>query len=191
MSHTDTGASGLRYEIFTDGACLGNPGPGAFAWVRRLMVRGQEVSRHAGCDAEALTTNNRMEMLAAFDALDALGFTPIPITIYSDSQNLVRGMTEWLHGWKERGWRKPDKKPVLNADLWSALDVTAASRNITWTWVKGHSGNPLNEVADGMASEAAAIMKDSGRRPTDERRRFQIITAPTEADALVHACGQA
>lgn len=174
MRNTDVGHCDPRYEIFTDGACRRNPGPGGYAWVCRIVVGGQETSRTAGCDAEPDTTNIRMEMRAALAALSQLPETTGAIFIYSDNRVLVDGMTKWLDGWRARGWRRADKQPVANVDLWTALSAVAEGRKITWTWIKGHAGHLFNEVADGLASEAAARMDETGRRPPAARRQFQL-----------------
>ncbi|WP_017932677.1 ribonuclease HI [Robiginitomaculum antarcticum] len=133
--------------IYTDGACSGNPGPGGWgAW----MIAGQHEKELFG--GEAATTNNRMEMMAAIKAIAAIkpGYDG-PVTIITDSVYLRDGITKWIHGWKKRGWKKADKKPVLNVDLWKELDAAAQGRNIDWQWVKGHSGDPGNERADELA----------------------------------------
>jgi ribonuclease HI len=132
--------------IFTDGACLGNPGPGGYAAV--VTIAGQE-QIITGRDRS--TTNNKMEMTAAIKALEAVP-PSLPITIHSDSQYVIKGATEWLRGWKARGWRKSDGKPVLNQDLWMQMDALLSGRQITWKWVKGHAGHPENERVDGLAS---------------------------------------
>ena len=135
-------------DIYTDGACRGNPGPGG--WAAILMSRGQE-RELAG--AEASTTNNRMELLAVINALLALK-RRVRARVYTDSQYVRLGMTEWLEGWKARGWRTADRKPVKNQDLWEQLDSLAASHEIEWHWVKGHSGVPGNERCDALANAA-------------------------------------
>ncbi len=133
-------------EIWTDGACKGNPGPGGWGV---LLKRGNvEKTLHGG---EPLTTNNRMELMAVIEALRALT-RPCKVTLHIDSQYVMKGMTEWIHGWKQRGWRTADKKPVKNADLWLLLDGLVAQHDITWHWVKGHAGDPGNERADLLAN---------------------------------------
>jgi ribonuclease HI len=133
-------------EIWTDGACKGNPGPGGWGV---LLKRGSvEKTLHGG---EPLTTNNRMEMMAVIEALRALT-RPCKVTLHIDSQYVMKGMTEWIHGWKQRGWRTADKKPVKNADLWLLLDGLVTQHDITWHWVKGHAGDPGNERADLLAN---------------------------------------
>jgi len=133
-------------EIWTDGACKGNPGPGG--WGALLKMGAVEKTLHGG---EPLTTNNRMEMLAVIEALGALK-RPCNVLLHVDSQYVMKGMTEWIHGWKQRGWRTADKKPVKNADLWVRMDEEVAKHSITWKWVKGHAGDPGNERADLLAN---------------------------------------
>ncbi|MGE4280677.1 MAG: ribonuclease HI [Magnetospirillum sp.] len=134
-------------EIFTDGACSGNPGPGG--WGAILRYKGVEKEL---CGGEVDTTNNRMEMMAAIVALETLT-RPCALTLYTDSQYVMKGMTEWLRGWKARGWKTADKKPVKNDDLWKRLDAACARHQITWQWVKGHAGHPENERADQLARD--------------------------------------
>lgn len=136
-----------RVEIFTDGACSGNPGPGG--WGAILRFRGVEKEM---CGGEAQTTNNRMEMMAAIVALETLT-RPCSVTLYTDSQYVMKGMTEWLRGWKARGWKTADKKPVKNDDLWKRLDQACARHVIDWQWVKGHAGHVENERADQLARD--------------------------------------
>ena len=133
-------------EIWTDGACKGNPGPGG--WGVLLKMGAIEKTLHGG---EPLTTNNRMEMLAVIEALGALK-RPCKVLLHVDSQYVMKGMTEWIHSWKQRGWRTVDKKPVKNADLWQRMDEEVAKHTITWKWVKGHAGDPGNERADLLAN---------------------------------------
>ena len=131
--------------IYTDGACSGNPGPGG--WGAILMFGAHERELWGG---EPTTTNNRMELMAAIAALEALT-RPCEVTLFTDSQYLRQGVTEWLAGWKARGWRTADKKPVKNEDLWRRLDLARAHHRVQWKWVKGHAGDPLNERADALA----------------------------------------
>ena len=133
--------------IYTDGACSGNPGPGG--WGVLMQFGGREKELYGG---EADTTNNRMELMAAIKALEAIkpGYKG-PITLWTDSTYVMKGITEWIHGWKKRGWKKSDKKPVLNADLWQELDVVNAKHDVDWRWVKGHAGEEGNERADELA----------------------------------------
>ena len=145
-------------EIFTDGACRGNPGPGGWAAILRYRDVEKELS---GYDPQ--TTNNRMEMMAAIAGLEALK-RPCRVRLYSDSQYLRDGITKWIHGWKRRDWRTADKQPVKNVDLWQRLDAAAARHVVDWHWVRGHSGHPENERADAIAR--ARIAEESwGKRP--------------------------
>jgi ribonuclease HI len=137
-----------QIEIFTDGACKGNPGPGG--WGALLRYQGTEKSLKG---AEANTTNNRMELMAAICALQAVR-EPCEITLTTDSQYVRKGVTEWMAGWKRNGWRTADKKPVKNQDLWQALDAAAAVHQMHWRWVKGHAGHRENEIADQLANQA-------------------------------------
>jgi len=136
-----------RVDAFTDGACSGNPGPGG--WGVLLRSGGKEKELYGG---EAATTNQRMEMAAAIEALKALN-KPCHITIHSDSKYVVQGMREWIHGWKKNNWKNANKKPVANQDLWQQLDQAAAKHEVNWQWVKGHSGHPENERADELARQ--------------------------------------
>jgi len=133
--------------IYTDGACSGNPGPGG--WGVLMQFNGKEKTLNGG---EPDTTNNRMEMMAAIKALEAIkpGYRG-DITLWTDSTYVMKGITEWIHGWKKRGWKKSDKKPVVNMDLWKQLDMLNAERDVTWKWVKGHAGIEGNERADELA----------------------------------------
>ena len=134
-------------EIWTDGACKGNPGPGG--WGVLLRAGGHEKTLHGG---EARTTNNRMELLAVIEALRALR-RPCRIVLHTDSQYVHKGITEWLTNWKRRGWRTADRQPVKNADLWQMLDAAVAGHEISWRWVRGHAGDPGNERADQLANQ--------------------------------------
>jgi ribonuclease HI len=133
--------------IYTDGACRGNPGPGG--WGALLDFRGKQKLLSGG---ELQTTNNRMELMAAIQALEALR-EPCRITLYTDSTYVMKGLNEWLAGWKLRGWRTADRKPVKNQDLWQRLDTAASRHIINWQWVRGHTGNAGNERADQLANE--------------------------------------
>ncbi len=135
-------------EIYTDGACRGNPGPGGWA---ALLSFGEREKELAG--AEAHTTNNRMELTAVIRALEALK-RPVEARVFTDSEYVRRGITEWITSWKARGWKTADRKPVKNQDLWEELERLAAVHNIQWHWVKGHSGIPGNERVDRLANEA-------------------------------------
>ena len=134
-------------EIYTDGACKGNPGPGGWG---AMLSSGEHRKELFG--GEPLTTNNRMELTAVIEALKALK-KPSAIRLSTDSQYVMKGVQEWLKGWKARGWRTADKKPVKNVDLWQALEPLVAMHQIEWRWVKGHSGNPGNERADALANQ--------------------------------------
>jgi len=136
-------------DIFTDGACKGNPGPGGWGALLRMGKHEKELS-----GAEADTTNNRMEMTAVIRALEAL-IEPCDVTLYSDSKYVLDGITKWVHGWKKRGWVNASKKPVRNADLWHELIEVSDRHQIDWQWVKGHSGHPENDRVDRLASDAA------------------------------------
>lgn len=135
-------------EIYTDGACRGNPGPGG--WAALLSVDGQEKEISG---AEALTTNNRMELTAVIRALEALR-RPVRARVFTDSQYVRRGITEWLAQWKKRGWLTADRKPVKNQDLWERLEEICAAHDIEWHWVPGHAGVPGNERVDRLANQA-------------------------------------
>ncbi len=136
-------------EIFTDGACKGNPGPGGWGAIVRYGVHEKEIS-----GGDPATTNNRMEMTAAIRALKLL-IEPCEVTLYTDSKYLIDGITRWVDGWQRNGWKNASKQPVRNADLWHELIEAAAQHEIEWLWVKGHSGHPENERADRLASAAA------------------------------------
>jgi ribonuclease HI len=132
-------------EIFTDGACSGNPGPGGWGAILRLGAVEKEIS-----GGEPLTTNNRMELIAAISALETLK-RPCVVALHTDSQYLRDGVTKWLAGWKRNGWKTADKKQVKNQDLWERLDAALKTHQIEWRWVKGHAGHPENERADELA----------------------------------------
>ena len=155
--------TGPRLYAFTDGACSGNPGPGG--WGALLQAReGGVVSRERELrGGERLTTNNRMELMAAIAALEALE-RAAAITIVTDSAYVKGGLTGWIHGWKRNGWRTADKKPVKNEDLWRRLDAAAQAHQVTWEWVKGHAGHPENERADELARAGMAPFKPSRAR---------------------------
>lgn len=136
--------------IYTDGACKGNPGPGG--WGAWLSWQGHE---KALCGGEASTTNNRMELTAVIEALASLKRS-CDVTLHTDSEYVRKGITEWIHGWKQRGWKTADRKPVKNAELWQRLEALAALHHMQWRWVKGHAGDPGNERADALANEGAA-----------------------------------
>jgi ribonuclease HI len=134
-------------EIHTDGACSGNPGPGGWGAILDWNGKRRELS-----GGEPLTTNNRMELMAAIAALEALK-RPMQVVLFTDSQYLRQGITEWIEGWRARGWRTADKKPVKNQDLWERLDATRRRHQVEWRWLKGHAGHELNERADELARE--------------------------------------
>ncbi len=138
-----------RVEIFTDGACKGNPGPGGWGVLLRMGRHEKEMS-----GGEPATTNNRMEMTAVVRALNALT-EPCEVVLHTDSRYVIDGMTKWIHGWKKKGWVNASKQPVRNADLWHDLIEAARRHKIEWQWVKGHDGHVENERVDRLASEAA------------------------------------
>jgi ribonuclease HI len=139
-------------EIYTDGACRGNPGPGGWG---ALLIAGDSRRELAG--GETNTTNNRMELTAAIEALKVLK-RPVHVTLYTDSKYVCTGIQEWLPQWKRRGWKTADRKPVKNVDLWQALDAAREPHVIKWQWVKGHAGNAGNERVDALANEAIDAM---------------------------------
>ncbi|HEY5049126.1 MAG TPA: ribonuclease HI [Rhizomicrobium sp.] len=141
-----------RVQIFTDGACSGNPGPGGWAAILRSGHHEKEIS-----GAEAATTNNRMELTAALKAFETLR-KPSTVTIHTDSKYVMDGLMHWMKRWKANGWRTTDKKSVKNADLWRALDDAAARHDVEWKWVKGHAGHVENERADALACAAIATL---------------------------------
>ena len=138
--------------IHTDGACSGNPGPGGWGAVMRYGDAEKELSGGA-----PETTNNRMELMAAIMALEALT-RPMAVDLYTDSTYVRDGVTKWIHGWKRNGWKTAAKKPVKNDDLWKRLDAIASKHDVTWEWVKGHAGHPENERADQLARDAIATL---------------------------------
>jgi ribonuclease HI len=150
--------SEAEVEIFTDGACSGNPGPGGWGAILRFGQREREMS-----GGDPATTNNKMELTAAIMALEALK-RPCRVRLFTDSNYLREGVTKWIHGWKRNGWRTSDKKPVKNVDLWQRLDAARLPHHIDWIWVKGHSGHRENERADRLARAAIEKM----RMPRDE-----------------------
>jgi ribonuclease HI len=144
------GAELTKVEMFTDGACKGNPGPGGWGVVIRAGASEKELS-----GGEPLTTNNRMELLAAIRGLEALK-RPCRVQLYTDSTYVRDGITKWIHGWRKNGWKTADRKPVKNAELWQELVDAAAPHRVEWHWVKGHSGHKENDRADLLACDAAA-----------------------------------
>jgi ribonuclease HI len=143
-------------QIFTDGACSGNPGPGGWGALLRFGAREKELK-----GGEALTTNNRMELMAAISALEALKRS-CSVDLYTDSNYLREGITKWIHSWRRNGWRTAEKKPVKNAELWQRLDQALSRHRIQWHWVRGHAGHIENERADALAREGMAPFKSRG-----------------------------
>jgi ribonuclease HI len=152
-------------EIYSDGACKGNPGPGG--WGALLRANGAEKELWGG---EAQTTNNRMELTAAIRALEALK-RPSRVKLYTDSTYVMKGISEWLKDWKRRGWRTADKKPVKNQDLWMELEKIAAIHDIEWHWVKGHAGHPENERADQLANKGIPPEAGTGDSSVEQTDR--------------------
>ena len=142
-----------KVEIYTDGACKGNPGPGGWGAILRYGDRERELF-----GAEAHTTNNRMELTAVIRALEALT-RRVEVVVHTDSQYVQKGISEWLPAWKARGWKTADRKPVSNVDLWQRLDALAAEHRIDWRWVRGHAGHPENERADALANRGVAELR--------------------------------
>jgi ribonuclease HI len=146
-------------DIYTDGACSGNPGPGG--WGAVLSFDGHEKELYGGEPAE--TTNNRMELMAAIQALETLT-RPVGVRLHTDSSYLRNGISTWLPGWKRNGWRTAGRLPVKNADLWQRLDAAAARHDVKWLWVRGHAGNPGNERADALANRGMEAARASSSR---------------------------
>jgi ribonuclease HI len=140
-------------DVFTDGACSGNPGPGGWG----VVMRWGEVEKEL-FGGEEDTTNNRMELLAVISALNALK-RPVRVVVHTDSTYVQQGISKWIHGWKKNGWKTKDKQPVKNADLWRALDAVASRHQVEWRWVKGHAGHPENERADALARKGIAALR--------------------------------
>jgi ribonuclease HI len=140
-------------DLFTDGACSGNPGPGGWAAILRIGERERELS-----GGEAQTTNNRMELMGVISGLEALK-RPCTVTIHTDSKYVLDGASKWIHGWKKNGWRTADKKPVKNVELWQRLDAAQKAHKLRWIWVKGHSGHVENERADELARSEIAKLR--------------------------------
>lgn len=158
-------------SIWTDGACSGNPGPGGWGAILRYGEKEKELK-----GGEAETTNNRMELLAAIMALEALT-RPVSVDLHTDSQYLRGGITGWIFGWKKNGWRTADKKPVKNVDLWQRLDAATARHEVTWHWVKGHAGDEMNEKVDALARAGMAPFKPSKPAGQDTPARPSGIKA--------------
>jgi ribonuclease HI len=151
-------------EIYTDGACSGNPGPGGWG---ALLKYGPHTKELCGGEASG-TTNNRMELMAAIRALESLS-RPATVRLHTDSSYLRNGVTSWLPRWKRNGWRTAAKRPVQNADLWQRLDAAAARHAVSWHWVKGHAGNPGNERADALANRGMREAREASARPSPRR----------------------
>jgi len=149
-----------KVQLITDGACLGNPGPGGWAVILRHGAHAREIFGHA-----PLTTNNRMELTAAIQGLCAVK-EPCEVEVVTDSEYVKNGITQWIHAWKRNGWKRSDKKPVLNVDLWQELDEEVSRHKTTWTWTKGHASHPDNNRADELANSAARERR-SGDRVVD------------------------
>ncbi len=147
-------------EIFTDGACSGNPGPGGWGAILRFNGVTREL-----CGGEAQTTNNRMELMAAISALNALK-EPCEVDLHTDSSYVKDGISSWMENWKRRGWKTADNKPVKNVELWQALDEARLRHKVKWHWVKGHAGHPENERADELAREGMAPFRKGAGRPS-------------------------
>lgn len=145
-----------RVEIWTDGACSGNPGPGGWGAILKFGATEKELS-----GGEPATTNNRMELMGAISALEALT-RPCRIVLHTDSKYVCDGVTKWIHGWKRNGWKTAAKGPVANGDLWKRLDAARAAHDVDWRWVKGHAGDPMNERADALARAAIATLRAGG-----------------------------
>lgn len=148
-----------RVAIWTDGACSGNPGPGGWGAILRFGDRERELS-----GGDTLTTNNRMELMAAIMALETLT-RPCAVDLFTDSQYVRGGVTSWIKGWKARGWKTADRKPVKNVELWQRLEAAEARHDVTWHWVRGHSGDEMNERADALARAGMAPFLPQRRAP--------------------------
>ena len=168
MDSEDASGGKSAVTIYTDGGCHGNPGPGG--WAALLMYKGREREIYGG---EPLTTNNRMELMGAIAALEALT-RGCSVDLYTDSQYLRTGITEWIAGWKANGWKTAQKKPVKNADLWQRLDAARVPHEVRWHWVRGHAGHPENERVDKLTQRAIAeqeeIMKQGGSKAAAVQR---------------------
>jgi ribonuclease HI len=140
-------------DIYTDGACSGNPGPGGWGALLRIGATEKELSGY-----DPATTNNRMELMAVIEALRALK-RPVTARVHTDSQYVQKGISEWIHGWKRRGWKTADRQPVKNADLWQTLDALVVGHQIEWLWVRGHAGHVENERVDALARKAIEARK--------------------------------
>jgi ribonuclease HI len=165
VERTPPGPAREWVVIYTDGACSGNPGPGGWGAILRFNGAERELS-----GGEPLTTNNRMEMRAAIESLNALK-RPCSVDLFTDSQYLMQGMTSWIANWKRRGWRTADNKPVKNEELWRALDEAAARHKVTWHWVRGHADDALNNRVDALAVAAMRPFMNGGDRSPPSRPR--------------------
>lgn len=152
---------------YTDGGCRGNPGPGGWGFILINPATGRALER---CGGELVTTNNKMELMGAIAALRAMKKDGLSVVLHSDSQYVIKAMSEWITGWKARGWRKADKSPVLNQELLQELDRLASRQKVRWQWVKGHAGDPGNEAADALTNRAMDALQ-SGRDPAWESWR--------------------
>lgn len=148
----------MEFLVWTDGACSGNPGPGGWGALMRAVENGAVLKERELSGGEGDTTNNRMELLAAINALEALS-RPVAVTLTTDSAYVKNGVQSWIHGWKRNGWKTADRKPVKNVDLWQRLDAAQARHQVTWKWIKGHAGHPENERADELARAGMAPYK--------------------------------
>jgi ribonuclease HI len=149
----------MNVDLFTDGACSGNPGPGGWGAILRMGTAEKELS-----GGEVQTTNNRMELMAVIRGLDALT-RGMPVTVHTDSRYVMDGISQWMPRWKANGWKTADKKPVKNVDLWQELDAACRRHQVKWQWVRGHSGHPENERADGLARAAIPAARASRQLP--------------------------
>lgn len=162
MSTEDSASDALPFvELWTDGACSGNPGPGGWG---AILVYGEKRRELSGFEAD--TTNNRMELMAAISGLEALK-RPCKVLLVTDSQYVMTGISQWIHGWKRNGWKTANKSPVKNVELWQKLEAATHRHQIEWRWVKGHAGTELNERADELAREAIKTMKVAATRNED------------------------
>ena len=160
MDSDEEASTDMEVHLFTDGGCSGRPGPGGWAFVLRHPGSGKELEKFG---SEPETTNNRMELKAAIEGLEAVGASQ-PVAVYTDSQYVRNGITDWMTKWKRNGWRTASRKAVKNQDLWEALDNARQARSVSWHWVRGHSGHPQNERADALANLAIDDYLKDGER---------------------------
>ncbi len=165
---------GLMIEIYTDGACSGNPGPGGWGVLLRIGQAETEL-----CGGEPATTNNRMELLAVIEALQSLA-EPVEARVYTDSQYVQKGISEWIHNWKKRGWKTSTKEPVKNEDLWRRLDALASGHMLDWRWVKGHAGHPDNERVDALARAGLEQSRSAGKKVGGPVAAAAPVTTPVK-----------